>query len=231
MISRAVSVSRIHTVAWPLLLAWPLGILAVAFAIPWAIFAIIDTGQTSNFTGSVSALLGVCLAFYLSAMTQTFPFALGMSVTRRDYFSATLLVSLVQVIGFGGLLWVLSLVEDATGGWGVDLLMFGIPGVFTDSQIIQLATYLAIMALVAGIGLLVGAIQQRWRVTGLYSVGAAVLVLGGAAAVLVTWMEWWPAVGSWFADSSRAVPMVALPSALAAACLAGAWVVIRRATP
>lgn len=228
MISRALAVSRIHTVAWPLLVAWPLGILTAAFAIPWAIFAIVQTEEVA-YTGSVSALLGVALAFYIGAMTQTFPFALGMSVTRRDYFAATLVVAFAQVVGFGVMLWALSGIESATDGWGVNMVMFGIPNIFTSNLLIQLGTYLAVLALVAGIGLLVGALHRRWRVTGLYSVGAGVLVLGGLAAIVITWQGWWPAVGNWFADEPRVVTMVALPAVLAIGFTVSAWQLIRRA--
>lgn len=229
MISRVLSVSRIHTVAWPLLLAWPLGILIAAFALSWTIFAIADTGE-SNFTGSVSALVGVALAFYVSAMTQTFPFALGLSVTRRDYFAATLLVGLCQVVGYSVLFWALSGLEGATGGWGVDMVMFGIPAYFTSSQIVQLATYLALLSLVGGFGLFIGGVYQRWRVTGLFTFGTTTLVTLGCAAVVVTWQEWWASIGSWFVDTPRFVPMVVLPAALAAMCLVGAGRLIRRAT-
>ncbi|NLG56230.1 MAG: ABC transporter permease [Rhodococcus sp.] len=229
MMSRALSVSRIHTVAWPLLLAWPLGILVIAFIIPWAIFALVQADE-ANFTGSVSALLGVMLAFYISAITQTFPFALGLSVTRKDYFAGTLLVSAVQVLVFGIFLWLMELIEDATGGWGVKMVMFGIPGYFTDSRLLQLATYLAIMVMVAGLGLFLGAIQQRWRVTGLYSVLAAVLVFFGAGSILVTWQQWWPSIGSWFVDSPRVVPMVGLPLVIGVVTLVAAWAALRRST-
>ncbi|WP_244163582.1 hypothetical protein [Rhodococcus koreensis] len=68
-----------------------------------------DTGSDINFSGGVFSLFGFALAFYLQAMTQTFPFALGTSVTRRDYFAATLLVAAVQVLVFGILLYGLSL--------------------------------------------------------------------------------------------------------------------------
>ncbi|WAM15738.1 hypothetical protein OYT95_03535 [Rhodococcus sp. JS3073] len=85
MTNRVLTVSRIHTVAWPLLVAWPLGVLVASFTIGAAIFAMVgDTGSDTNFTGGVFSLFGFALAFYLQAMTQTFPFALGMSVTRRD---------------------------------------------------------------------------------------------------------------------------------------------------
>lgn len=228
MIARALGISRIHTVAWPLLIAWPLGVLVAAFAIPWVIFALIDSPE-SHTTGSVYSILGVMLAFYVGAMTQTFPFALGLGVTRRDFFAATLLVGVAQVAGLGLLLWVLGLIENRTDGWGVRMVMFGLPGSFTDNPLVQLMTYLAFLALVAALGLIAGAIYQRWRVTGLYTAGAVVLLVGGSAAVLVTWRHWWPAVGSFFADTPRVVPMVALPAVLAAAALAAAWVTIRRA--
>ncbi|MEV5389401.1 ABC transporter permease [Nocardia farcinica] len=229
MIARVLSVARIHVVSWPLLFAWPLGVLTAAFAIPWVIFALVDT-EDRNMTGSVYSILGIALAFYLVAMTQSLPFALGLGVTRRDYFLATLLVALTQIVGFGVLLWGLSAAEQATDGWGVNMVMFGIPAEFTDNRLVQLGTFLAVLALIAAAGLLMGAIQQRWRVTGLYTLGAVVLVLGGLAAILVTWQRWWPEVGHWFTDSPRAVPMVLVPAVLAAVCLGGAWALVRRAT-
>ncbi|TLF80922.1 ABC transporter permease [Nocardia cyriacigeorgica] len=229
MLRRAVSVSRIHTVAWPLLIAWPVGILLVAFLIPWVIFALVDTDETS-ITGSVSAVLGFTLAFYTGAMTQTFPFALGMSVTRRDYFAATLLVAAAQIFGTAVVLWGLGLIEEATDGWGVKMVMFDVPGQFTGNPLIQLATYLAILALIGGVGLVTGALYQRWRVTGLYTFLATLLLGLGVAAIVITWQSWWPEVGRWFADTPRAVPMVLLPAVLALACTAGAWATIRRAT-
>ncbi|MFI9534782.1 ABC transporter permease [Nocardia fusca] len=230
MIVRALAVSRIHTVAWPLLIAWPLAILVAAFVIPWVIFALIDATDT-NTTGSVYSILGVTMAFYMGAMTQTFPFALGLGVTRRDFFNATALVGAVQVLGTALLLWALAIVEDHTDGWGVRMEMFGLPGHFTDNRVIQLATYAAFLGLVACVSLFLGAVYQRWRVTGLYTAGTVFLLVGGLAAILVTWQRWWPAVGSWFVDAPRAVPMVALPAVLALAALIGARVTISRATP
>ncbi|WP_327147691.1 ABC transporter permease [Nocardia sp. NBC_01329] len=230
MIARALNVSRIHTVAWPLLIAWPLAILFVAFAIPWVVFALIDATE-SNTTGSIYSILGVTMAFYLGAMTQTFPFALGLGVTRRDFFNATVLVGAGQVAAASLLLWVLAVIEDHTDGWGVRMEMFGLPADFTGNPLTQLATYAAFLSLVACVGLLLGAVYQRWRVTGIYTAGTAFLLVGGLAAILVSWQRWWPEVGSWFADTPRVVPMVALPATVALAALIGAWTTIRRATP
>lgn len=128
------------------------------------------------------------------------------------------------------LLWGLGLIEEATDGWGVNMVMFDVPGQFTSSPLIQLGTYLAILALVAGAGLLTGALYQRWRVSGVYTFLVALLLILGLAAIVITWQSWWPEVGHWFADTPRVVPMVLLPAVLAVMCIGGAWATIRRAT-
>lgn len=227
--SRVLSVARIHTVAWALLIAWPLGILMVAFAIPWLIFALVGTDDTAVI-GSVFSILGIALAFYITAMTQTFPFAVGLGVTRREFFAAILLTGAAQMIGFAIVLGALSVLEDVTGGWGVQMVMFGIPAIFADNVLVQFATFLAALALVAAVGLAIGAVQYRWRVTGLYTAALALLLVAGAGVIVVTWQRWWPAIGEWFADVPRLIPMVCFPTALAAILLVGAWATIRRAT-
>lgn len=229
MITRALSVARLHTVAWPLLIAWPIGVLAVAFAISWTICALAGSAD-ETITGTVSAMLGLTMAFYLSAMTQTFRFALGLGVTRRDYFAATVLVGLVQVVGFALLLWGLAAVEQATGGWGVSMVMFAVPAVTGVAPFTQFGTFAAVLAVVAAIGLLFGAVHHRWRVIGVYTLVLGVLVLAGLVTILATWQQWWPEIGRWFADSPREVPLLVLPVLLTLSCLAGAWAVIRRAT-
>ena len=231
MTNRVLTVSRIHTVAWPLLVAWPLGVLVASFTIGAAIFAMVgDTGSDTNFTGGVFSLFGFALVFYLQAMTQTFPFALGMSVTRRDYFAATLIVAAVQVLVFGVMLYGLSLIEEATGGWGVGMRMFAIPNYFTSDPAIQLGADFAFLSLTAAAGMFLGALHHRWRVVGLFTLGVGTLLAAGAAAFVITWQKWWPDIGHWFADVPRSVPLVWLPALAAAAGIVAAWALVRRAT-
>ncbi|SDD04115.1 hypothetical protein SAMN05444580_102474 [Rhodococcus tukisamuensis] len=229
--SRIGATLRLHTVAWPLLIAWPVGILAGSFLISYVIFSLVQSDQDDNFTGSVFAVYGFVLAFYLQAMTQTFPFALGLSVTRREFFTATALMALAQSVVFALALYLLSVVEAATDGWGVRMRMFGLARYFTDSPVLQFLALFANLLLVAAIALAAGAVYQRWKVTGVLTAG--VTVLGGLslAAVLVTWARAWPSIGAWFQEVNRAVPMVVLPLALAVLAIGVAWCALRRATP
>ncbi|MFE4498483.1 hypothetical protein ACFRFQ_01395 [Rhodococcus sp. NPDC056743] len=89
----------------------------------------------------------------------------------------------------------------------------------------------ATLLLTSSIAMLTGEIYQRWRSTGLLASLPGLFGTLGLSAILITWASWWPAIGSWFVDTPRVVPMVLLPLALAIVCIAGAWVTLRRATP
>ncbi|HEY5858607.1 MAG TPA: ABC transporter permease [Aldersonia sp.] len=227
---RLLQVARLHSTAYPVLIAWPVGIVAVSFAIAYTIFFLVgETGNDTNFTGGLSALYCFAMVFYIQAMTLTFPFALGLNVTRREYFTATTLVALVQSAVFGSVLYLLALVERATDGWGVRMRMFDIPAYFTDDSMLQWSLFVFTLLFIAGIGMFVGAVYQRWRTVGLMILGLATLLALGGGAILITWQRWWPAIGSWFVDTPRVVTLVLLPAALAAVALAGTWGTVRQA--
>ncbi|WP_137725105.1 ABC transporter permease [Prescottella subtropica] len=227
---RILDVARIHVVAWPLLIAVPVAIVAVTFAINYTIQALIDTDGSTQGTGAILALYGFVVAFYVQAVTQTFPFYLGLSVTRREFFVATGLVAVAQSALFAGMVQVLSVIEAATDGWGVRLRMFGVLRWVTDSSLLQFLGYFATLLLTTAIATAAGAVFQRWRALGLTIAGIASIVVFGGAAIVVTWARWWPAVTSWFADTPRAVVLVGLPVAVTLAVFAAAWGVLRRST-
>ncbi|TCN58286.1 hypothetical protein EV641_101389 [Rhodococcus sp. SMB37] len=229
--ARVWSVARIQTVAWPLLIAWPAGILATAFAIPWVIFALVTTDQQYNVTGSVLSLYGFVVAFYLLSMTQMFPFSLRLGSTRAHFMSSIVLIGLVQSFVFAAVLQALSVVEEATDGWGVRMRMFGVLRFLTDSALIQFTGYFATLTLVVGLSVLAGVIHHRWRAMGLLTAGTAIIVAGGLASILLTWTQSWSCLWSWFADTPRVVTLVLLPIAIAAVCTATAWRILHRSAP
>ncbi|PTR26536.1 hypothetical protein C8K36_105108 [Rhodococcus sp. OK519] len=229
-IARLAAVCRLHAVSWPLLLVAPAAILAVTFAINLTVFALVGSEGETHGTGAVLALYGFVVAFYTQAMTQTYPFALGLSVTRRQFFAATTVVAVVQSIAFAAALQALSVIEAATDGWGVRMRMFGVLRYVTDSPVLQSITLFASMLLTTAIAMLLGAVYQRWRTPGFLIAGIGTIAVLGLAAVVVTWAQWWPAVGSWFVDAPRWLVFVGVPLAAAVAAIATTWSVIRRAT-
>lgn len=229
---RTLNVARMHTVAWPLIVGWPIGVLAIAFVISYTIFALVPpTDSEYNFTGALSSMYGFAIAFYLQAVTQTFPFALGVSVTRRDFFSATALVGIVQSALLGTLVYGLSVLEAATGGFGVKLRMFGVIRYVTDTPVWQWLGTIATLLLVAAVGLFLGVAYQRFRTNGIMGVGLAAIVLFGGGAVLVTWQGWWSAIGEFTTHTPAAVLLVLIPVALSALFATAGWTGLRSATP
>lgn len=228
--NRLVKVAKLHTVQAPMLVLWPTVITVASFVIAFTIFVLVgDKPAEPNISGGVFTMYAFELGFYLQAMTQTLPFALGLSVTRREFFVATAGVALAAAVAIGSVLFALSLVERATGYWGVNMRMFDIAGMFTPNPLLQWLCIVTSLLLLAALGVLLGAIQQRWRATGLYILAiAAVLALGGAS-IVVTWQQWWTGIGRWFTDIPRALPVTLFPAALAAALLAIAWTALRRA--
>ncbi|SNS28730.1 ABC transporter permease [Rhodococcoides kyotonense] len=228
---RTLDVARMHTVAWPLIIGWPVGILAISFVICYVIFALIPTTDAEfNFTGAVFSVYGFAVAFYIQAITQTFPFALGLSVTRREFYSASALVGLIQSAALATLLFALSALEAATGGFGVKLRMFGIFRYVTDNAALEWAALFATLLLVTMVGMFIGVVYQRYRMNGLFGLLLADIVVFGGGAILITWQQWWPDVIDFVVDTPRFLLLTALPLALGVLFTGAGWAGIRRAT-
>jgi hypothetical protein len=53
----------------------------------------------------------------------------------------------------------------------------------------------------------------------------------GALAILITWRDWWPPIGTWFGDQSVPTLAVGLPVALATVVALLSFIGIRRVVP
>jgi hypothetical protein len=230
--SRILQATRLPLVAWRSTFGWPWGILALSFAVNLAFFASIGDripkGQT---TGGLSSIYVVVLIFAGQSITQIFPFALGLSVTRRTFYAAIWLFVLAEAVAFSVLLYLLKLVEDATNGWGISLSFYGLPFLVERNGFLQILVYLGPFILVGAIGIFSGVILKRWGLNGILALTATVLVATGAAATLVTWLGRWQAVANWFADQSTLSLMAGWPILLGLILAGFGFVIIRRATP
>lgn len=229
--ARVLSVARLQLVSWPLFVAWPVGLLITSALIPWVIFSLVDTGAEYNVTGSMLSVYGFVVAFYILAMTQMFSFALRLGSTRSHYMQSMVAIAVAQSAVFAIAFQLLSVLEAATGGWGVDMRMFGILRFVTDSSVVQFLGFFATMLLIVALSMLIGAIQHRWRATGLLTAAASVVVIGGLAAILVTWTRSWSSLWSWIVDASPTTTLVVLPLLVAAVCVGATWQVARHAAP
>ncbi|WP_028661400.1 hypothetical protein [Saccharomonospora saliphila] len=182
-------------------------------------------------SGALSSIYIVMLVVHLQTMTQMFPFAVSLSVTRRDFFGATTLIVLGQSVAYGLLLTLLAPIEEATGGWGVNMSMINVPFLAHDNVLAQFLAFTAPFLLTSFLGIWFGIVFKRWGQLGVWvlGLGCAALVVGFVS--LVSWQRWWPAVGEFLAGHPALALQAAYP-ALIAVVLAGAgYLTARRAVP
>ncbi|ASR35305.1 hypothetical protein BAY61_10200 [Prauserella marina] len=231
--SRVWNVVRIQLVNAPMVIGNPLLVLAIAFATNLAIFGVIsDTAEPGSMvTGAIMSIYITLLVSHIITMTQIFTFALGLSVTRRTFYAATSVLIVGQAIGYGILMYLMLLLERATGGWGMDLKFFGVPFMVNDNPLLQFLIYTVPFLFMSFIGVYVGIVFKRWGQPGVYALtigtGAVAAILG----ILATWQQWWPAVGRFFADQSPMSLFAGYPFVLAVILAGIGFLTLRRATP
>jgi hypothetical protein len=221
-----------------------------AFALPWMIFAVIflanvgfwwiaasahqgdqtQAGESVRYSGGAAYIFVYMLVVAIQTINNTFPFALGFGVTRRDFYLGTALTFAIYAVLYAAALTVLSYLEQWTGGWGLGGRMFTIAYI-DDGPVWQRFFVLFVVLLIFIItGMSFATVYVRWRATGLtLAFGAITLALFGVIALLTTTGSW-PAVGNWF-DATGVTGVLAwllIPTAVVA--LAG-FFILRRATP
>jgi hypothetical protein len=226
-------VVRIQLVNWRYGYGMPLAILAMVLGINLALFATIGDAAPpeGRTTGAVMSIYIVFGVGYLQVITQSFPFALGLGVTRRAFYAGTALLAAVEALGFGALVLLLSALERATGGWGIGLRFFLLDFLVVDHPLLQWLVYAVPFAALSALGIFTGVVFKRWGQVGVYATTLVPLVALSGAAVLVTWMGWWPELGGWFAGQTTTALFAGYPLVLALLLGGAGWLAIRRATP
>ncbi|OCT16008.1 hypothetical protein A8709_10340 [Paenibacillus pectinilyticus] len=180
------------------------------FTIPWVILGVnlvinyiialsVDTGETMN-TGSISSIYVYTFVAGTLTLKETFPFAIGLSIRRKDYFIGTaltvLFVNVVSSIALG----VMSGIEEATNGWGVQLHLFKI-GIFDNVSFIgMLGIHFSILIHAFFLGFAISSLHRRWGSMAMYTFFTASLVLGTIASYTMTHYGKWVDLGHWLAD-------------------------------
>ena len=231
--NRVLVAARMH-VAHPLvIIGIPWLVVGISFAVNLPIWALgdIDAQPGDSFTGGLASLYIAVLVVFVQAVTQMFPFALGLSLSRRDFYLGTALGAAVQSAGYGIVLTVLAAVEGATGGWGMRL-SFWAPGIVdVGNPVQQFLVYTLPMLACAFLGMGIGVVFKRWGAPGLYALLLGTLLVAGLVAVLTTWRQRWEELGSWFAGLSIVDAAITLPVVLALALAVLSYLGLRRAVP
>lgn len=233
--NRILQAARLHVVHPRVILGVPWFVVLSSFVINeliWGFGHIAEQpGASGAGTGGVLALYIAVLFVFLQSVTQLFPFAMSLGLSRRIFFAGTALMALVQAVGYALALVVLTAIEDATGGWGTRLHFVAPLHIDRLPVIEQFALFFCLMLGFMLLGIAIGAVQKRWGAAGLYSLAiGAVLVLGGVAVVLTALGDWLE-FGQWFVGTP-ALALAAIYLAIAGVVSAGlSWSGLRRDVP
>ena len=220
----------------------PVMIMAFIWLVNWLIWWIIWGATTGTPSDRADAMDGTQWSgggFYIfvymlvvgvQVISATFPFALGCSVTRRDFALGSgltfLLLSAGYAIGFAAL----SMIEEWTNGWGLGGHLFTSVYFGGTDFAGRVFIVFAGMLFFFTVGAFAATLFMRWRMNGILVAGAILALLVVGAIALITFTQSWPAVGDWFATNGPigVTAWLLLPTALAG--LAG-YAVLGRATP
>ena len=130
--NRTVSVVRMQLINRQTYIWVPLLVLGGSFLITLAIYGIlINAGVAGDmYGGGAQAPLWYFGVVGVQALTLTFPFSQAMSVTRREFYLGTLLTAVLTGAILALLFVVGGLIEQATGGWGMNGYFFYLPWIW-----------------------------------------------------------------------------------------------------
>jgi len=228
--NRILDVARLHTVAWLNQLVWPWLIMGISLAVNILIFASIDDaapGKTS--TGGLSSLYVVSAIVAAISISQVFPFALGMGVTRRTFYLATALVNVVQAVAYGVLLYLLNLIEGGTNGFGIGLHFFRVPYIDVNNGLLQILVYAVPFLFLNFLAIFAAVLIVRFGANGLFAGGAAAILVFGSLGALITWRVWWGDIWHWLSTQHQVSLLVGWPALVALLAALGGMAMIRRA--
>lgn len=179
------------------------------FTIPWVILGAnllinylialsLNLGETMN-TGSISSIYVITFVAGTLTLKETFPFAIGLSIRRKDYFIGTALTVLYVNIVSSIALGLMSGIEEATNGWGVSLHLFKI-GIFNDVSFLgMMGIHFSILIHAYFLGFAISSLHRRWGSIAMYIFFTATLVMGTVVTYGMTYFGKWLVLGQWIA--------------------------------
>ena len=221
-------------------LTLPAIILGIIFASNWAIWWLIYTNagaevmaeasQGMAWSGASFYLFVYMMVVAIQAVNASFPLALGWGSTRRDFTLGAGVVWIGLTLIWATVFTVLSIIEEATNGWGLGGVMFTAIYFGDGPWYSRFLVCVALLLFFFSVGSALAAAYVRWKANGLYIffVALGLVLLGGAALLTFTnsWAAFWSVIGGLGVTGLVAW---SVPVSVFAAILG--WLLLRRATP
>lgn len=191
---RTLNVVRLQLINRQTFIWVPLIILGSAVVISLLIYAMIP-GDEPKYGGGGQAPLWYFFAIGISAMTLTFPFSQAMSVTRREFFTGTIVTAILGSAFLGAIFLIGGGIEMLTNGYGINGYVFYLPWLWNAGPFAAFVVYFTLALFLFVVGFTGATIYKSWGpvVLTVVGVGLALVLLG--LVFLATRLELWGQVG------------------------------------
>lgn len=148
-------------------------------------------------TGGIASIFIYMFVAGIVTLAQTFPFALGLSVSRKDYYLGTAAMIIITSIGSAAVLLLLALIENWTGAWGSGLYFFNVPYLSDGPLINQFTIPLVILLFMHFWGMMIAATHKRIGKNGMFIISAILLFIFTILGFLARQLNWYSTIFDW----------------------------------
>lgn len=164
-------------------------------------------------------------------ITQTLPFAMALSFSRRTFVVGAYLAFAAVAVAFGAAYVLAAWIERITNGFGIHAYQFDTPFMTSTNGLFGagvLAAAVAFVVMVVSFAL--AAVFRRMSVLSFWTLLIALLAVFGVAALLLVQNVGWSGIGDWFLRQSALSGSAYLLGAAVVAAVVG-YLIVRRDTP
>jgi hypothetical protein len=227
--SRVIAVMRLQLTVYPLLPLLPILVVWTTFVITR--LSVINVSEPNVRVSSLMGMYLMQLGLAAVGGYQSFSCAVGLNVTRRAFYLASLLTGVVESVAYGLMLYLAGIVERMTDGWGTRLRFFDPTSLTHSASPVTILVYTVPFLFMTAVGLLLGATVKRLGAKNFILFGVAVALVAGVVGTLITYLDGWGPIIGWLARQSPlsvVIGWLLIPTGLAAV---GGWLALRRAVP
>lgn len=226
---RTLNVVRLQLINRQTFIWVPLIVLGSAVVISVLIYAMIPIDEP-KYGGGGQAPLWYFFAIGISAMTLTFPFSQAMSITRREFFTGTMITAVLASAFLGVIFLIGGAIETLTNGYGVNGYVFYLPWLWEAGPLGAFVVFFTCALFLFVVGFTGATIYKSWGPVALTFVGVGLALVLVGLVFLATRLELWERV--WITILDLGSLGLALWGLVAVVVLAAvSFLAFRRATP
>ncbi|MBB6729639.1 hypothetical protein [Cohnella zeiphila] len=150
------------------------------------------------YTGALCSIFIMVGVTGVMIAAQTFPFAIGFSIRRLDFFLGTAAFAVLVSVAFAAALDILTYVEQQSNGWGVRMHYFHLPWLSDGWAISRFWVFLVGFLHLFFVGFVYASVYRRFGRLGVLSLSAVLFVAGSFGTFLLTYYDQWGALLDFF---------------------------------